>query len=268
MKSSTKFLLAVFSLLVSSNVLVAQSQEEQAEEQSKPWTVSLRSRVKTAELKRGVDISGDQGTLGFGATLVHTSGWNGSVSTISGLQTKGTLSTSFGLGYDYSVTDAFSIAVDFSHTTYSSDSLNAVASLNNSLSIGLDYDFDVVDLSFSLERFFGASPATYGGIDISTSLDFDKLIIIPSLDVSFVSQTVDVTKISSQKGKHSGTLTSPPQSIAGLSGIAVDAIVTYALGWGVSLSSNPMLTYSAQSDLSVRSLTFSITAGIKYSLSF
>jgi hypothetical protein len=250
------------------NLLRSQEQEEVNAEGSMPWTLSLRSRVKSAELKRGIDISGDQGTYGLGASILHESGWNGSVSTIVGLQTKSTLSTSFGIGYEYNVSDAFSLSIDYTSTNYPNDSVNAVATLNNVVSLGASYDFDFLDVSLSFDRFMGTTAAMYGGVSLSTTFDFDALTIIPSFDISFVSQSIDVSRISIQKGKRPPQLASTTQTIAGLSGISLDALVLYSFGGGFSVSTNPMLTYSAQSDLAARTFTFSVTLGIKYSLGF
>jgi hypothetical protein len=213
-------------------------------------------------------MSGGQGTLGLGASLSHTSGLNGSLSTVSGIQSGGTLSSSVGLGYDYSFTDALSGSIDYSNTAYSSDSLNAVALLSNSLSLGFDYELDLVAFTFNVEHFFGSSPATYASFGMSSYLGFDKLTAIPSIEVSFISQIVNISKISNLRGKKPGQTLSSALNVSGISGISLDAMLIYTIGSGFSISTTPMLTYSPQTDLSIRSLTFSISAGIRYSTDF
>ena len=95
-------------------------QEEISAEDEAPWNLSVRGRYQSKNNSRGVDLSQDQATWGYGLHLTHESGFTGNVGAASwgGRMQNWTVA----IGFEHDLNDLLSVSIDFTKTILSTRS--------------------------------------------------------------------------------------------------------------------------------------------------
>ena len=106
---------------------------------------------------------------------------------------------SIGAGYEWQISELLTLSGEYMHFVYSSDSVNILASLTNSLSLSAELSFDVVDVEFSYDTFLGTNSASYFGVDVSGFHQIGGISIVPLAQVTFMSQSVESRLLKSVK---------------------------------------------------------------------
>jgi hypothetical protein len=232
-----------------------------------PWDLSAGVDYLSRYFKYGIDLGADQPALDWHIDVTHKQGWvfGGDLATVMDGSSfeEGLL---YG-GYEYSFSDNFFLRGEFSHSFYSDDSANVIASLSNEVSLEAGLEFDPLAITFSYEHFFDDVGANYYGVNVLSAFETGKFVITPTLDISFISQTVPNAVLIKykQKGKKSIALNGTSQAVSGLDGFQISVEGMYELGSGFSAVFTPSFVYSPQSDLAFRTTQFIWTVGIAYS---
>ncbi|MGB2868614.1 MAG: hypothetical protein WBD36_09195 [Bacteroidota bacterium] len=262
-------IIVFFTLFVVDAYPVFAQQEETDTDDETAWNLSVRSRYQSTNISRGVDLSEGQPAWGYGLLLIHESGFSGN--TGATVWSGKTQNWFVGIGFEYDLNDLISISLDYTHTRYQNDSLNTVANLSNILTFDATLDLDIVDLSVSYDRYFGDGTAAYFGASVSGWFRTGDFTFLPSVDLSFVSQDVTVSRLSSKKGPglSAGQQSSKSStvSLTGMSGITLDLLTSYNLGKGFSVSLDPMYVIS-KAEISTRTHQFLWIVGLRYSIDF
>ena len=159
----------------------------------------------------------------------------------------------------------------YTHHSYASDTLSVLAGLSSTLALVATISLKAVAVSLSSTFYFGGGSATYIAGGLSTSHQIGHFNIHPSIQASFVSQTVDVALLPKNRGigkglaKKAGAAT--PETITGLSSLSVLVTLSYPLGKGFTVSLTPSYLY-APTDLASWTSQLLLTAGMNYSLDF
>jgi pantoate kinase len=119
--------------------------------------------------------------------------------------------------------------------------------------------------------YFSGGSANFVTFGASTSVQVGSLTLDPGLQMSFVSQTVDVSLLPKNRGKGKGLVkqqgTPTTTTITGLSNFSVQVTASYPFGKGFALSVTPAYAYSP-TDLAARTSQFLWSAAISYSADF
>ena len=231
------------------------------------FTLSVSSRYSTAQISQGINVSGNQGTFGNGIILGHSNGLSFSYFNTQ-LSTGGTLNNAFSAGYSYDFTDFLYGDVDFSYTSYPNQAINAVAEFSSALSLSLNADLQLFDLSLSYEKYFGNGAPSYFGIGAMKIISSGNWGFIPSFDLTFISQEINyATAIFKPK---SGNSQKAGQSVplSGISGVTIGCGVRYGLGKGFSFRFLPQLAFTPKQEIAVRSTQLTASIGIGYTTEF
>ena len=250
------------------------AQEEVDGEQEPQWNVSASGRYLRKFTRYGVDLSSDP-AFSLGADLSHSKGFSLGVETFYGLGVdRGLQRWSWGAGYEYAVSELVTLSAEYAHQSYTNATLNALASLSNSVSLGADLDFEEASVSFSYDIYFGEGSASFFGAGFSSFYRVGTLTALPVVQTTFVSQTVNDQFIRSKKDsvlakkKQQGPQAAQSTtSVTGLSNISVLVVFGYPLVEGFSFSFTPSLIYSP-SELSSRSFQFVWLGAIRFSKDF
>lgn len=248
-------------------VSVCSAQEEEA------WSASAAARYLNRYTSYGIDLSGDRPAISPSLSLSHESGFSAGLEGIMVTGASGGLQRwSLGLGYEFSLSESFTLSGEFNHYQYRTDTAHVLAGLSNAISISADLDLDLVSVSASIDRYLGDLGATYFSFDVSGFAGIGDWTIVPLAQITFVSQTVSVTKTRHQPGmvtKKSGpggtTLTT---SLTGVSSVSVHGVAIYSIADGFSLVLHPAIVYSPKTEVTARPTQFVWSAAIRYSFSF
>jgi hypothetical protein len=250
------------------------SQEEDDDEKSTPWTAAAVVRYLNRYTSYGVELSGDRPAVAPSLSLSHEGGFSSSVEGIVTSGAGGGLQRwAFGVGYDFSLSEQFILSIAFNRYGYRNDTANVLAGLSNSLSVSAEIDLDVINVSVSVDQYLGNGGATYFGADVSSFLQFDNWTIVPLAQVTFVSQTVSISRTRQHRlqgapKRGPGGTTTTTTTLAGLSSMSLHTVAIYRVTENFSLVIHPSFLYSPLSEISSRSTQFNWSAGIRYSVPF
>ena len=246
------------------------AQEEAAEEDTTRWSLTLGTKYLSQYTSYGVDLSDDQSALQHSLGITHRSGWSLG---IDGIQVLGSNSRfqqwSMKIGYEYECTDWLTAGAGFSHTEYRSDTVSILAPLANSLALALDADFSVASVGITYDKYFGSNSAGYLGVNISRSLEWGKLIIMPMVQASWMSQEVLTALLKQNSGKglsKNPKFASTTTSVTGLSSLSIHLVAVYPVGHGLTLAVHPYFLHSPKSEVSSKTSQLLFIAGVSYSL--
>ena len=249
---------------------VAQDQEEEDQEQS--WNLSLGPKYLSRFTGFGIDLSQDEPAVALEAGLQHVNGLSFGAEAIGRTgENAGYQQSTFHVGYGRPVTKALKLSGVYTYYAYKSDTVNALADISNSLTLGATLDVKRFLVSASYNLFFGAASANYFLVGLSTSARVWNMTIQPALQVSFGSQTVDVSLLPKNRGKGEGAQKkiggATTETITGLSSLSFVVAFSQPVGQGFTLTLSPAYEYSP-TDLGARSSQFLWTAGLEYSTDF
>ncbi len=263
------------------------AQEEGEEEEETVWTGTAHTQYQNKDNNRGVDMSNDLATLLYSARLDHASGFSLEAGASNLLGSGGGFEKWYAtLGYSHSVNSWLLLSGELSHFRYADDSLNAIANLSNSITLGATFQTSVVNVGVSYNTYFGGGTANYYGLNFDRTFQATNLTINPSVNLSFISQTIDQKRLVSYKkamqalthgggrgmgggGGGSTTTTTPSSvSVAGLSGITVSVALSYDLGGGFSVEAQPTYVNSPKGELASNTSQFLWAIGLSYSKDF
>jgi hypothetical protein len=250
-------------------VLHAQEDEDEGEQ---PWNVTVATHYLSRFTRLGVDLSQDQPAFTLEGSLAHSSGFNVGADVVSALGSNGGYEqTSYHLGYARSLGAIVRISGVYTYHDYKNDTLSTLASLSNTMTLEASVHWSWVNLSATYNIYFGGGSANFVTIGASTSLHSGSLTLDPELQMSFVSQRVDVSLLPKNRGKGKGQGrqqgSSTTTTITGLSSLSVQVTAGYPLGKGFSLSVTPAYVYSP-TDLAARPSQLVWSAAISYSADF
>lgn len=229
-----------------------------------PWSASFGTQYISRHIAYGVDLS-ESAAAGFSAGLEHSSGLSAGAALLHTIGSGGELQNwSLGIGYEATMAEVVTLGVEFTHYQYSNDSANALASLSNSLSLGIGAEFEPVSVGLSYDMFLGGGGANFISADVSAFYDLGSVYLVPLVQLTFVSQEVESLFLKSGK-KGGATSTSSVTTVTGLSSLSLHAILVAPITPGLNFTFHPYYLYSP-SDLSSSTSRFVWTAGIRYSL--
>ncbi len=247
-------------------VSVCSAQEEEA------WSASAGVRYLNRYTSYGIDLSGDRPAISPSLSLSHESGFSAGLEGIMVTGASGGLQRwSLGLGYEFSLSESFTLSGEFNHYQYRTDTAHVLAGLSNAISISADLDLDLVSVSASIDRYLGDLGATYFGFDVSGFVGIGDWTIVPLAQITFVSQTVSISRTKAQSGmtKKSGPGgTVSTTTLTGVSSFSVHGVAIYSIASGFSLVLHPAVVYSPKTEVTARPTQFVWSAGIRYSFSF
>ena len=250
----------LFLLFIPSFIIIAQEKSENNDS----FSLSLSSQYSTAQISKGVNVSGTQGTFGNGVVLGHSNGLSFSYFNTQ-LSTGGTLNHAFSAGYSYDFTDFLYGDVDFSYTSYPDQSINAVAEFSKTLSLSLNADLQLFDLSLSYEKYLENGAPSYFGIGAMKIISSGNWGFIPSFDLTFISQEINYA---TSKFKQKSTNSQKSVSLSGISSVTIGCGVRYGLGKGFSFRFLPQLAFTPKQEIAVRSTQLTASIGIGYTTEF
>ncbi|HEY6952547.1 MAG TPA: hypothetical protein VI758_09065 [Bacteroidota bacterium] len=272
-------MLAVAVLLLPAARAHAQQDSTDDEDESS-WTASAHTLYQNKDNSRGVDLSNELAILGYGVRIEHLSGISLDVGGASLLGAGGGFDRwNVTLGYTYTASDWLILSGELSQFKYADDSLNAIANLTNSFTLGMTFPTKLVNVGISYNSYFGGGSASYYGLNFDRSFQKDKFSANPSLNFSFISQTIDQKRLISFKrnpnaagkgqGKglgQGGTGLSTSVTVTGMSGITLAVPLGYDLGRGFTLNAQPTYVYSPKAELAASTSEFLWSLGLTYSL--
>jgi hypothetical protein len=250
------------------------AQEDATEEKESSWTASAHGLYQNKDNNRGVDLSNDLAMFLYGVRVEHTAGFSLDLSGANLLGSGGGFERwSATVGYTYSATTWLTLSGEYSKFKYKDDSLNAIANLNNSLTLGITFPTKIVNVGLSYSTYFGGGSASYFGLNLDHTYQSGKLTVNPSLNFSLISQTIDQKRLVTYKkilksgrgvGKP-GTSTPTSLTVSGLSGITLSVALGYELGNGFAVSLQPTYVYSPKAELAANTSEFLWSVGVTYS---
>lgn len=274
----------VFAVLAGTpHVTKAQEQEEDTTEEATTWTASARANYINNDISRGVDMSNDLAAVHYGAKLEHESGFSLDAGAANLLGSGGGFEQWYAsLGYSHAVSSSLVLSGELSHFKYANDSLNAIANLSNSITLGATIQTALVNIGLSYNTYFGGGTANYFGLNFDKSMEHGDFTFDPSLSFSFISQTIDQKRLASYKkfirslgkggsGRGPGSTSSTTSSavtVTGLSGVTLAVDVSYDLGNGFTLEAQPSYVNSPKAELASNTSQFLWSVGISYAKEF
>ena len=271
-------LMTLILIAVPMDKTVAQ-QESEDEEESLPWTASVHTQYRNKDNSGGVDLSNDLAAFQYGLRVEHSSGFSFDLGAENLLGSGGGfVRWGAALGYTYAATSWTTLSIELSHFRYENDSLNAIANLTNSLTLGVTLPTKVVNVGLSYNGYFGGGTASYYALNFDHTFEMRGFTVNPSLSFSFISQTIDQKRLVSYKknihaaGKGKGptgnTTSSTSVTVTGLSGITVAVALSYDLGSGFSVNTQPTYVNSPKAELAANTSEFLWAVGVSYSRDF
>ncbi len=273
-----RYALVASILLIAARVNVCAQQEGEGDEESS-WTVSALGQYANKDNSRGVDMSNDLAMFQYGVRVEHSSGVSLDVGAANLLGSGGGFERwGITLGYTYTATSWMVLTGELSQFKYQDDSLNAIANLTNSFGLGVIFPTKIVNIGLSYNSYFGGGSASYYGLNLDRTFQKQDFTINPSINCSFISQTIDQKRLVSYKknakaagkgsGKGGGTMgvaTSTSVTVTGLSGITLAVGLSYDLGSGFTVTARPTYVYSPKAELAANTSALLWSVGLTYS---
>ena len=236
------------------------------------WKAQAKTVFSTQKQHDGVDLSGNAPTGDFSLKLSHESGLYASV---TGTQRFGSTAeyqqTTISGGYTFSAADWCDLSADLTLNRFPNDTINALASNPVIMSFAADFYPDFMDISLSLDHYFGVPSANYLSLVLAKTYVLDKaerFTLTPGFSIAY----------SSSKYKYKGVKLSGTLNVKGISSTSIDLYADYNLGSGFSLSLDPTILISFQRDLLKvlkgntnalsKSTQLVVIAGLRYNLRF
>lgn len=263
----------------------AQEEGGENEEESTPWTASVNAQYDNKDNSGGVDMSNELAAFLYGARIEHSSGFSFGVGAEDLLGSGGGfVKWGTSLGYTFAAASWMNLSGELSYFKYENDSLNAIANLRNSLTFGVSFPNHFVNIGLSYSSYFGGGSASYYGLNLDRSLENNDFTVDPSLNFSFISQTIDQKRLVSYKksshaasvakgkglggGGTTATSASNAVTVSGLSGITLAVALSYDLGSDFAVNARPAYVYSPKAELAAYKNEFLWSVGISYSRDF
>jgi hypothetical protein len=251
-------------------ITFAQDEEDQGDQ---PWNLSIATRYINRFTRFGVDISQDQPALSMEAGLAHASGWSVGAEGVYVVSTDGGYEqSSFHLGYERTLGKSLTVSGVYTYHTTRSDTLSTLAPISSTLAFGASLHVSSFTVAASYNAYFGGGTANFFQVGASTSQHVGKVTLDPEIQMSIVSQTVDVSLLPKNRGKGKGLLkqagaATTTTTITGVGSFTVHVTVGYPLGKGFSVALTPAYMYTP-TELSERTTQFIWSAALRYSADF
>lgn len=273
-------IIAIVFVAVPLDGIQAQQDSDDVEENT-PWTASIHGQYDNKDNSGGVDLSNDLAVFQYGIRVEHSSGASLEVGAATLFGSGGGFERwGVTLGYTRAVTTWMTLSLEYSRFKYQNDSLNAIANLTNSITLGVSFPTQLVNVGLSYNTYFGGGSASYYALNLDRTYEKNNFTINPSLNFSFISQTIDQIRLVSfkrnvhaaGKGNSGSGGTSTPTSsfvtVTGLSGITLSVPTSYDLGGGFSIKAQPTYVYSPKAELAADTNEFLWSIGLTYSRDF
>lgn len=264
MKSSS-ILFLVFLLMVFVPNAIAQ------EDTIKDFKFSVGSKYKSRFTSYGIEMADESPAIGLNFSVSHASGFYSDASFVSPLQSDlNANQTIIDIGYEKEVSSFFSFSIEFNQYFFNNDTLGLLSGFSNSIDLGADFSFEMLDIGFSFDQFLGESGATYFSFDVSRFISLKPFYILPIVQMVFLSQEVDNPNLlKGKKGKKKGRpkITDAENvTLTGLANTIITVASIYPVNKKISISLIPSLIISNQEDLSADIFNFVWSIGFKYKL--
>jgi hypothetical protein len=242
------------------------------DEEEGGWKFSTGVRYMNRFTRYGIDLSASQPAIAPTMGLRHKSGLSAGLEGIFGAGSEtGLQRWSASLGYEHEFAEWIAASVEYTRLRYTNDTLNVLAGLSNAISISADVDFDDITISANFDSYLGSLGATYFGIDVSGLYEFGDVFIVPLAQVTFVSQTVSLSRLTTPgRGKHApanGGGAVSTATLTGLSSASIHAVLLYPVTSSLRATFHSALLYTPQQEISTTSLQIIWSIGVRYSLS-
>jgi hypothetical protein len=249
------------------------SQENENNDESKPLlSVSVGSQYYSRFTRYGVDLSEDRSDFSFGSKVSQECGLNAGfdVFTVAGAN-GGYDHSAFQLGYEYSLNPKIKFMGAYTYYSYATDTMSVLAGIANEVVLGGAFEVDSIHFSVSYTTLFGGGTANFIATNASTIYELGRIILEPSIQLCFASQTVNESLLPKNWGQakkiNNGTISSPTVTITGLSNFSISLAFRYALGNIFTVSVVPSYVYSP-TDLAISANQFILTIVLVHSLDF
>jgi hypothetical protein len=254
-------LLSIF--IFNLNVLYAQENDQE------DLRLSLNLKYLSRFVSYGIDLADEQSALSIAASLSHRSGFSvAAQATRPNNGAEEAQQWAFSAEYEKELFSSLTLSADLTHYIYQSDTVNVLSQFSNSISIGANLELSLFDIGFSFDQFLGGSGASYYSFDVSTFRAIGPFYLLPLLQVTFMSQTVEesyLVKLGGKKKENLSAITTTT-SLTGLANTMFTLVTFYPLSEKFNISIVPSIIISHQSDLSSESVRFVWNAGIRYNI--
>ncbi len=247
-------------------------QKDSVDEQDQPWNVSSGAQYYSKYTSYGIDLSEDRSAFSLESEISHHSGLSAGVEAFAITGTDGGYeNSSFHLGYEYLIDTSNSVKGTYTYHSYKTDTLSVLAGISNTLTLGGTCKVSKILFSASYNLFFGGGTANYVTAGVSANSDIGLLILEPSVQLTYASQTVSQSLLPKNRGKGKGdtkgTTSNLTTTITGLSNLNISLAFHYPLGSGFVASAMPAYVYSP-TDLAFTANQFVVTLGLEHSIDF
>jgi hypothetical protein len=266
-------ILLIINLTILSRVDFLYSQEKEGDdEQEQSWSVSSGAHYYSRYTRYGIDLSEDRSAFSFGSEIGHQSGLSAGFEAFALNGTDGGYEhSSFHAGYEYPLSTSIRFTGTYTYYSYKTDTLSVLAGILNELSLGGSFKVSRFLFFASYNAYFGGGTADYLTTGASTNYEIGQLTLEPSVQLSFASQTVNVSLLPKNRGKGKGnikgTTSNLTTTITGLSNLTTSLAFRYPLGKDFVTSVMPSYVYSP-TDLAATATQFIVTVGLEHSIDF
>ncbi len=247
-------------------------QKDNVDEQDQPWNVSSGAQYYSRYTSYGIDLSEDRSAFSLESEFSHHSGMSVGVEAFAITGTDGGYeNSSFHVGYEYPIDTSISIKGTYTYHSYKTDTLSVLAGISNTLTLGGTCKVSKILFSAAYNFFFGGATANYVTAGASTNFYLGQLIVEPSVQLCYASQTVNQSLLPKNRGKGKGdtkgATSNLTTTITGLSNLNISLAFHYPLGSGFVASAMPSYVYSP-TDLAFTTNQFIVTLGLEHSVDF
>jgi hypothetical protein len=266
-------ILLIIDLMILSAVDFLYSQEKEGDdEQEQSWSVSSGANYYSRYTRYGVDLSEDRSAFSFDSEISYQSGLSAGfeVFALNGSD-GGYEHSSFHAGYEYPLSTSIKLTGRYTYYSYKTDTLSVLAGIVNELSIGGSLEVSRFLFSVTYNAYFGGGSADYLTTGALANYKIGELTLEPSVQISFVSQTVNQSLLPKNRGKGKGNkqggTSTVTTTITGLSNLSISLAFRYPLGKGFVTSVIPSYVYSP-TDLAASATQFIMIIGLEHSIDF
>lgn len=242
----------------------------QDEETTTRWEVTSGIKYLNKYTNYGLNLSDDLPALSYAAGIAHESGLSSEL-TILQYQHMGIQQLSVGVEYELPLNDWFSLSAGYTYNHHANDSLNILSGLVHELSLSAGISLSTYNLGISYTTFLGNNSGTYFTFDISGYHSWNRLIIVPLIQTTIISQQIENTFIQEgkkKKGMSSSTTITSTTTVTGINSASIHLVLTYPLLSHLDILAHPFLLYTPNSDISTKQYQFLWSFGVRYSTQF
>jgi hypothetical protein len=278
-KNKFRFSLLIIRIVLITNLIILNtfnflySQEKEGDdEQEQLWSVSSGARYYSRYTRYGVDLSEDRPAFSLESEISHECGLSAGFEAFALTGTNGGYEHSaFHVGYEYPLNTSISFTGTYTYSSYETDTMSVLAGISNTISLVGTFTVNGFHFFASYTTFFGDGTANYVAAGASTNYEIGQLILEPSIQLCFASQTVSDSLLPKNRGKgkgnKNGTGSTLTTTITGLSNLTICIAFRYHLGKDFVISAMPSYVYSP-TDLAVSTNQFILTIGLEHSIDF